>query len=276
MSDADILRKIIAKIGRVDAGQIGPDFSLESPAMKGSLKRAALAAAIRRDLGVNCPAAHTVRTFAELERAIHGGAASPATAPAPAQSASMHPGPLMPAMPRTIAGGAELRCGFDIEMISEMPEATDYREHEFYADSFSPEEIAYCVLQENPRMHFAARWCAKEALHKCDPAFRAEKMANVDVARKDSGEVFLRHRVNGSTTNLPHAVSLSHTNVFAAAVVVQAPGTSTPDDGGSPDLGEPLPRAGATPEGNKWEGLSTFGWMFAIALAILALIRTYK
>lgn len=281
MSDVEVLRKIVSRIGGVEASQIGPDFPLEKSALKGSLKRAALAAAIRRDLGVTCPAAHTVKTFAELEQAVNGGATA-AVAAAPAlEAAPARVVPTMPTAPRFVSGGPDLRCGFDIEMISELPEADDYREHEFYVDSFSPEEIAYCVLQENPRMHFAARWCAKEALHKCDPAFRSEKMANVDVARKESGEVFLRHRVNGSVVTLPHAVSLSHTNQFAAAIVVQAPGVATGDGGidhvamnGNGD--DAVAAHKTSREESPWAGLSTFGWLFALAVAILALIHSYK
>ena len=64
-----------------------------------------------------------------------------------------------------------------------MPVTDDYWEHEFYKESFSKDEIAYCVLQENPRMHFAARWCAKEALVKCDPAFKGQSFATMEVVR---------------------------------------------------------------------------------------------
>ena len=69
----------------------------------------------------------------------------------------------------------DLACGIDIERVDAMPVTDDYWEHEFYKESFSKDEIAYCLLQENPRMHFAARWCAKEALVKCDPPSKANR-----------------------------------------------------------------------------------------------------
>jgi len=120
----------------------------------------------------------------------------------------------------------------DIENIADLPEAPDYREHEFYQTMFTSEEIAYCIAQENPRMHFAARWCAKEALVKCDPAFRAEKLSSIEVVRQDTGAVFLRHHASGTARKLAHGVSLTHTNSIAAACVVLAP--SIPCGSGAP------------------------------------------
>jgi phosphopantetheine--protein transferase-like protein len=173
----------------------------------------------------------------------------------------------------------EVRCGIDIEMISELPEAADYREHKFYRDSFTPEEIAYCLLQENPRLHFTARWCAKEALFKCDPAFRKEKMTDVEVARSEQGDVFLRHRVNGSNFTLPHSVSLSHTNALAAAVVVKTANGSSRQRGIGP--GQPLPQSGSTgtsaaADDGPFPVLGVLAWMVSLGVAILALLRTFR
>ena len=106
-------------------------------------------------------------------------------------------------------------------MVDAMPMADDYWEHEFYKESFSKDEIAYCLLQENPRMHFAARWCAKEALVKCDPAFKGQSFATMEVVRAESGELSLAHHANGTSKKPSHAVSISHTETMAAAVVVK-------------------------------------------------------
>jgi phosphopantetheinyl transferase (holo-ACP synthase) len=70
-------------------------------------------------------------------------------------------------------------------------------------------------------MHFAARWCAKEALVKCDPAFKGQSFSTVEVVRNESGELSLAHHANGAATTSPHAVSISHTETMAAAVVVR-------------------------------------------------------
>jgi holo-[acyl-carrier protein] synthase len=271
MDRNETLRDIVAKISGAEANSIDSAFSLETSALKGSLKRAALAAAIRRHLGVNCPAAHTVATFGELEQAVFGE-----TSPSPMPSVSPVPGetPIFEA-PSFNNGASEIRRGIDIENIADLPETPDYREHEFYKDSFSAEEIAYCILQENPRMHFAARWCAKEALIKCDSAFRDEKMSDLEIARNERGEVFLRHLRNGDSGILPHAVSLSHTNSFATAMVVKVAGRRA----------QMLEDPEVTPPSDVLEIVSPTGtssrliWIIAFALAMgvaaLAVLRIF-
>ena len=102
-------------------------------------------------------------SFRELETAVSASGTKTDIASKPAVAVSEI----------TLCSGVDdLACGIDIERVDAMPVTDDYWEHEFYKESFSKDEIAYCLLQENPRMHFAARWCAKEALVKCDPALQ--------------------------------------------------------------------------------------------------------
>ena len=277
MNQLEVLRGIVAKLGEAQPDSVGPDFSLRSSALKSSIKRAALAAAIRRQLGVNCPAAHSVGTFAELEQAVFG----PTTASA-AETETPKPAPRpTPALVALSPGleSQQLRCGVDVEAISALPEAADYREHEFYRDIFSAEEIAYCVLQENPRMHFAGRWCVKEALYKCDPALRPEKMAEIEVVRNDRGEISLRHRLNGEAHTLPHAVSLSHTDSLAIAVVVRA-ANAPPQTNASGEAalapGRPAPSAVPPPTGSTLPLLSALAWLVAMGVSLFALFRSFR
>jgi phosphopantetheine--protein transferase-like protein len=275
MNQLEVLRGIVAKLGETQPDSIGPDFSLQSPALKGSIKRAALAASIRRQLGINCPAAHSVGTFAELEQAVFRATTSPAPDASPPAS---RPIPVPVALSPDL-GSQQLRCGVDIEMISELPEAVDYREHEFYRDTFSPEEIAYCVLQENPRMHFAGRWCVKEALYKCDPALRPEKMAEIEVVRTGQGEITLRHRRNGEARMLPHAVSLSHTNSLAVAVVVRAanePPLKNASGNTPVEPGPPATGVVASPPGSTLPLISALAWLVAMGVSLFALFRSMR
>jgi holo-[acyl-carrier protein] synthase len=276
MNQIEILRGIVAKLGNVEPKEIGSAFSLQTPSLKGSLKRAALAAAIRRDLGIHCPTAHEVSTFEELEKAVFGTSAE---VPKPVLSSGQPSTPQVSAKASfPLANGPDLgiRCGMDLEMISELPEAADYREHEFYRDSFTAEEISYCLLQENPRMHFAARWCAKEALIKCDPAFRTEKMTNVEVVRSEQGEVSLRHRGNGNEVSLPHSVSLTHTNAVAGAVVVRAASGQPQQHSTVPNDSRAHSEADPSAQGRLSPVLITLAWMVSTGLAILALLRTFR
>jgi phosphopantetheine--protein transferase-like protein len=320
MNPDQSLRKIVAKLAGVQPDAIDAGFSLQTSALKGSIKRAALAAAIRRDLGVNCPAAHAVTTFGELEHAVFGnnGASPAAVQNTPEPKNNLEP-ETIPSVPRftpdlapatnghkdtrlahhsgpftraTFAanGHASVRCGMDLENVADLPETTNYRDHEFYRDNFTPEEIAYCVLQENPRMHFAARWCAKEALFKCDPAWRNTKFSEIEVVRDQTGEVSLRHASNGASRKLSHAVSLSHTNTLAAAFVVQAAATVEPNPKNEQTTAVPASPAAPAPQSAQTPALletepdtddySTFiwalAWLVAIGIGAFALVRTYR
>jgi hypothetical protein len=77
-------------------------------------------------------------------------------------------------------------------------------------------------------LHFAARWCAKEALKKCDRAFLAIEGKDVEVVNDEAGAPHLVHLANGSPRRLPHAVSLSHTTHAAVAMVVRVDAIQPP------------------------------------------------
>jgi phosphopantetheine--protein transferase-like protein len=129
---------------------------------------------------------------------------------------------------RTPAAAAEsqrvqpLSVGVDIELIDNMPEAADFWAADFYRSHFTAEEIAYCVRQPHPRMHFAARWCAKEALMKCDPAFREVDPTTLQVTVAASGQPVFESLQSDGPRRLPHALSMTHTPQMAAAVVAAA------------------------------------------------------
>lgn len=217
MEAKEQLRQIVAQLAGLKPEAIGADFSLRSRGLQSSVRRAALAAAIRRHLGVNVPQVYSVASFDELEAAVLQD-----------ESKTTGSGVLPNDLQKTVAASAlsdvdDLAVGIDIEKVDAMPVTDDYWEHEFYKESFSKDEIAYCLLQENPRMHFAARWCAKEALVKCDPAFKGQPFSSLEVVRNEAGEVSLAHHANGTSTKPPLAVSISHTETMAAAVVVRKP-----------------------------------------------------
>lgn len=215
MEAKEQLRQIVAQLAGLKPEAIGTDFSLKSRGLQSSVRRAALAAAIRRHLGVTVAEVYSVVSFGELEAAVLEGGTRAATS-------SIKPTELPKHLAVSALGGVDdLACGIDIERVDAMPVTDDYWEHEFYKESFSKDEIAYCLLQENPRMHFAARWCAKEALVKCDPAFKGQSFSTMEVVRNKSGEVSLAHHANGASTRPPLAVSISHTETMAAAVVVR-------------------------------------------------------
>jgi holo-[acyl-carrier protein] synthase len=220
METETVLRQIVAEFFETEPGQIGPDFVLTGGRMQGSLGRARLDAAIRRRAGIRSQAAYTARSYGELEAAVLGKHVTPAPG---LTSAGEIRGSLadLPVQPNHRASQSRVSCGIDIEMTENLPLTTDYWEEDFYNTHFTPAEIAYCLTKENPLVHFAARWCAKEALKKCDSAYMSEQMSSIEVASDASGAPLLRHYANGKVTTLDVAVSISHMPTAAAAMVIK-------------------------------------------------------
>jgi phosphopantetheine--protein transferase-like protein len=262
MEPSTLLRKTVAEFFEVDEGQVGSSFSLQT--RQGSIARAALDAAIRGRVGVKSVAVYSAKTFGELEAEIAPGAtSSPSTvAAAPSTIAISQP----------IGGGSGASCGVDLELIANLPSSIDPWEDPFYQANFSPSEIAYCLRQLDPPTHFAARWCAKEALKKCDRAFLAVEPKEIEVVLDEAGAPRLEYRDGGTSKRLPHAVSLSHTSLAAIAVVVRVEPPSVPAPVPmvpvSPTLPAPLPR--------RPSKVLVVLNLVAIVLASLALARTFS
>jgi phosphopantetheine--protein transferase-like protein len=134
-----------------------------------------------------------------------------------------------------------------MEMVDALPVESDYWKGEFYATHFTPAEIAYCLTKPEPRQHFAARWCAKEALKKCDARFASSDFIAIEVVIGPAGKPALRAKAGPNWIDLPHAASLTHTPLVAAAVVVSANAMAVPvpsQPAPAPANGENAPRAG--------------------------------
>jgi phosphopantetheine--protein transferase-like protein len=227
--DRDALKEVVSRLYRVAADDIGPEFSLEHPRFKGSAGRGLLAAAIKRHLGVYVRQAVTAATFAELQDAMFGsendGAAS-AHDSARSGNGNVHEAARSPTGSEALRRSVpvpDLAVGVDIEMIENLPEVSDFWTSDFYRTHFTSTEIAYCSRQAEPRMHFAARWCAKEALAKCDPGFLHIDPSTVQITLDGDGRPMLDRIREDCTERLPYAVSVTHTAVLAAAVVVRTP-----------------------------------------------------
>ena len=218
MEQHDHLRQTVATFLGMESQQIHPALSFAGTRVQGSLARAKLYAALEQHLGVQCQAVFTARTYGELYAAVFE---TPIAAAEMALPGSGHTGAEVPILygSPSLAGG--LTCGIDIEMVDNLPVVPDYWEDPFYTTTFTTSEIAYCLLQANPPMHFAARWCAKEALKKCDPAYSQVAMRQLEVALLPTGVPFLQSAAHGTWERLPVALSLSHTQHMAAAVVVK-------------------------------------------------------
>jgi phosphopantetheine--protein transferase-like protein len=257
--DREAIRTAVAAFLGVEVARLAPDFPL-GDRLRNSIARAGLQARLQRAIGGMPPPLVDVPTYGQLERLLLGDAAG--GRPADGKVAHAAAGPDRgDRRPVASDGGAGLRCGIDIEPVESLPEAGDFWSHPFYMDNFSPAEIAECVRDAAPRERFAARWCAKEALLKCDPSYRAVPLAGIEL-RKDGGGAPRLHDV-ATGAALPVAVSISHAGGFAAAVVVAAapppaPPPVSPATAPAPAIATPAVATGPLP-------------MVALAAALLAL-----
>jgi len=219
MDMKNALKQTVAEMFQKDPQEIGPNFPLKVRRFEGSVGRGILDAAIRRRLGITCPEVYSVKTYGELEAAVlrlpkdeRDGRSPDNTKPLPME------------VNLDGVGSTKIFCGIDIEMVDNLPLENNYWETDFYTMLFSSNEIEYCLAQENPRMHFAARWCAKEALRKCRPAYLELDMAQIEVTMDETGKPSLEVKTENGEQRLSVALSLTHTPVLAAAVVVDVDG----------------------------------------------------
>lgn len=245
------LRETVSRLTRIDAEQITSSTTLTG-SLGGSLGFAKLDAALRSRFGVSNPAIYTAATYGELCSILGLGALALAAADSPAEAA--------PAIaPITVPGaGNGIRIGVDVESITAMHTAADYREDEFYKNTFTPREIAYAVLQSLPPASFAAMWCAKEALRKADPALAQTPWQRMEVTHDAQGRPSLM--VDGQ--QVAGSLSLSHTDEIAFAVFASAPPPAPPRPSPSPAI--VLPR-----------GRAKTGAMLLAALALLISIAAF-
>jgi len=229
------LKSVLATMLATEPSAIGPESSLA--AFNTSLGAAKLRLGLKR-LGLALPAAARPSTYGGLVAALSGGVASLSPAAGPAASGAV---------------SGDLKVGLDVEEIKALPMAKDYWEHEFYRGSFAASEIAYAVIEADPRVHFAGFWCAKEALWKCDAALANVEFSRIAVAHDVDGKPYLTIAgANGLWDRLPHVVSIAHTADVATAVVVT--GSAAPEV--VVEAVAPVLAAEVAPEKRKSRGLA--------------------
>ena len=220
-----------------------------------------------------CQVAYTARTYGELHAAIYGTAPAVTAPQAPASP------PVSEQYVQHNGATPSIACGIDIEMVENLPVVADYWSDAFYSATFTSAEIAYCLLQDQPLVHFAGRWCAKEALKKCDPAYLQADLRTLEVRLSAGGAPYLCAVADGQSTPLPFAVSLSHTTQAAVAVVVQVPATPGARSVVTPTV---LPVVAVSPAASaagesRWDSawLPLLLGSSALGVALWALARTW-
>jgi phosphopantetheinyl transferase (holo-ACP synthase) len=169
-------------------------------AISSSIQQHQLHAALQR-AGVNMAGIDRITTFSDI---FPGQSESPYR-PAPREDATA---PLP---------SHALSCGVDIEQYDRLPETADWWNDPFYIDNFAPAEVAYCLLQVDPKLHFLGLFAAKEAILKADNSFCGLPFNQIEIRHDDLGKPMFA----------PLALSISHSPQYAVAMAIRG--------------GEPLP-----------------------------------
>ena len=232
------IKEIVSGFIKVPPEQIGPGTPINRSAVQSSILLHRMYARLA-DEGVRIGDYTAVKVFGDLFTA--------GDAPAEGIGASRltRDTGISPVM------GAAAGIGIDIEDVSSLPGTTDFRKDEFYKMNFSPEEIAYCILREDPYASFAGLFAAKEAIVKAVGLPDGRSFDTIRIA----------HSAEGQPMYPGYAISISHSAGLAVAVAVRSPDTAR----------DSFPSGGpATPPATSRTPVSWLTWL-ALLLALAAL-----
>lgn len=114
--------------------------------------------------------------------------------------------------------------GVDLLEINRFSEVLKKHEAAFIKKIFTPDEILYCQKHANPIPHFAARFCAKEAVSKALGTGIGEFLGFLDIQITSSQNkkpfVTLLDNAKKHFSNPSFDISLSHTDSMATAFII--------------------------------------------------------
>ena len=229
MEKIDRLKMMIADSLGVERNDINSEFSLRAGKFKTSAGSVILGNMIRKVYGQKVDT-RRVTTFGDLIALVEGGEVATETAGASPEITEIEDQTIETESPADERGnthntetdvphGSALVCGIDIQEISIFPEAADYWSESFYSDNYTDEEIAYCSTADSPRHSFAARWCLKEALHKCGKEYYDIPLKDIQIKANVEGILSIEIREEKSWRTLPFACSLSHADNYAVGII---------------------------------------------------------
>jgi len=115
---------------------------------------------------------------------------------------------------------SEIFIGCDIENVSRFRNKINNRSDKFLNKIFTKEEQAYCNSKSDPAIHYAGRFCAKEAVVKAVKSAKKNRpirINQIEIQSLDSGEpkVIFKIKINGVCK-----VSISHTSEHAVSMAL--------------------------------------------------------
>ena len=113
--------------------------------------------------------------------------------------------------------------GIDCEEISRWRTMLSKLEVGSQRKLFTEAEHKYCRSFKDPAPHYAARWCAKEALIKALSPFCQLDVRTIEVTNDEEGRPsFILHDPEAVCLEMTIRLSLTHSKETAMAVVVVA------------------------------------------------------
>jgi phosphopantetheine--protein transferase-like protein len=233
----DKIKGLIATYLRVPAEQISYNTIIDRTAVSSSIALHRMYAKLAEE-GFAVPDYWNIKTFSTLLERINGNGHTYIVADVQQVQVNNNVTPV-----HEYTQGAAV--GIDMEEVSAMPKANDFREDEFYKMNFSQSEIAYCILQPAPYASFAGLFAVKEAIVK----------ANNSNRNKPFNTIVINHDAQGKPMFPDFYISLSHTGNMAVAVALQI--TTDSYSGKSRDANIP-----------QQPGKSNAKWLFVLSLII--------
>lgn len=193
------VKNIISKYTKIPADQLQPQTLIDRSAVASSIILHRMYAQLAAE-GFAAANYADIKTYGQLLSVLNNTGSS-ASVQVAANAATYQPN----------IDSVTASVGIDIEPISSMPPANDYREDAFYTMNFSPAEIAYCILQTNPAASFAGLFAAKEAIIKADNSYQHHNF----------NTIIIDHLPGGKPIHPGFEISISHTGDLAVAVAVK-------------------------------------------------------
>ncbi len=206
------IKEIIAIFLKTDKDSINEATVIDRSVIKGSIMIHRMYAAISKELNFEIKGYDKIKTFSELLEKF-----SLVSKDAVLEKISTEG--LESFNPRkdknpAIVNNINLSIGIDIEEVGKLPKAVDFKTDIFYKQNFSPQEISYCLMQAVPLQSFAGKFAAKEAIVKADNYYKNIPFSQIEVGNDANGAPYFKD----------FAVSVSHIDKLAIAVVVKLPG----------------------------------------------------
>lgn len=115
-----------------------------------------------------------------------------------------------------------MKIGCDIESVRTFRDHWKKKKISFFERIFSASELEYCKKFKDPAPHFAARFCAKEAVVKAASGFCKLLVTDIQVVKEKNGNPIIKvWKKRNETSKFFKAheilISLSHTSEMGMA-----------------------------------------------------------